>query len=216
MKSRSSSARTRFVADLHRLRDGDLSFNRFAAAHTKRVSRYASGFLHRWRPRGLRLDDLTQEAMIAIWRAVDEWDPERASLIDFVEFRLRRHLRVECERSLGWPCQGRKDRADKPPIRPLSLDSWLTYFGDPEKHTGTPRSREMDPEKSTLVADVLNLFEDFDRDVVSGVAAGAPIKTVAQRIHADDDRRKTYGLGTLEETIRKVRKTVKDAPSRIS
>lgn len=193
----------RFDEDLHRLRAGDIPFDAFSRIHRTSFVRLAHRFMRQWRPVHLEAEDLAQHAMLTAWRSVDIWEDDRGVPLEaFVNYQMGRALRVECERDLGWPSKGRKDRADREPVRPVYDHEILTLVAD----------KSTDCERLAIGRAAAELFEGLQRDAVAGVVNGAPIKTIAQRAYADPVRREAYGLTTLEKTIRLVRTHVRTAP----
>ena len=209
-----------FRASLLALRAGELSFDRFVLRHSSAFRAMAAHFVERWNPDFLTHDDLTQEALLEGWRAVDSWDPEKtADIVRYVEYQVGRKLRVECERVLGWPRKATAKRAGQTAVRPRG-------FVDGE--LGEETAREGDyartlpalkttttPEDVALGAEVVELFTGLQRDAVAGVIDGAPIRTIAQRVYADKKRRRAYGMQSLDHAIRMVRTAVRQAPKTI-
>lgn len=101
----------RWGTDLMALREGQIDFTRFAQRHAGIVRDHAK----RWVGSALGradLSDLIQEVLLVIWRAVDQWDPERAVPLDmFVRRQVRYRMLTVCgrerkkhdrDRNLGW------------------------------------------------------------------------------------------------------------------
>lgn len=85
-------AGTQYDQDLTRLRDNPDTFAEFARRHTGIVKRIAGPWVRRC-PDKIDIDDVSQEVLEAIWRAVDSWDPERGVTLPqwvrkYVRFRL--------------------------------------------------------------------------------------------------------------------------------
>ena len=183
--------------DLLELRAGALTFDTFAARHASRFRRWAGYYIDRFRPPALDREDLVQEALLEAWRSVDTWDSTRGvELSRFVEYRVGRKLRVECERVLGWPDRRRGKRA----VRPLSLS--------------LVRLDELASSSSPLVR--LELEESLRgvqgglrRDVVAGVGLGMGLHVVAAHLYDDPEKRARYGFESREDAVRRVRREVR-------
>ena len=84
--------RTKWAADLRAVRAKEMNFRAFAARHDGIVTRIAGP----WENRGGSFagrDDLKQEVLIEIWRAIVEWESERAIPLDsYVRLRIRNRL----------------------------------------------------------------------------------------------------------------------------
>ncbi len=183
-----------FAVDLQALRDGGLDFDTFATQHAGRFRRWAAHFFARWPQTALDLDDLVQEGLIEAWRAVDAWEPGRASLERFVEYRVGRKLRVELERVLGWP---KKSRGQKP-VRPLSM----SVDGINRKVTRTMVDESLPaPERLELEDTLAALDDPLTREVVAGVGLGLSIRAIAARIYADPKRRLAYRLDSDDHAL---------------
>lgn len=78
-----------FSSSLHALREGEVSFPRFAADTAVVWQRFARYLSRRWKPpAGVDEGDLAQELLVAGWAAVDRWDPERGVSIErYVTFQ---------------------------------------------------------------------------------------------------------------------------------
>ncbi len=189
--------------DLLELRLGWITFDRFTALHAGRFRRWAGYYFDRFRPHGLDVEDLVQEALLEAWRSVDTWDPTRGSefgkfieLERFVEFRVGRKLRVECERVLGWPDKRRGKRA----VRPLSLS--LTRLEELPVASRAVARVELE-EALQRVPDGLR------RDAVAGVALGMGLHVVAAHLYDDPEKRDLYGFESPEDAVRQVRREVR-------
>lgn len=183
-----------FAADLQALREGGLGFDTFAARHGGRFRRWAAHFYARWPQTSLDLDDLVQEGLIEAWRAVDAWDPEKAKLERFVEYRVGRKLRVELERVLGWP---KKSRGQKP-VRPVSLSLEAVERAVSRKLVDAT----LPPPERLELSEALEALDDpLTREVMAGVGLGLSIRAVAARIYADPARRLEYQLDSDDHAL---------------
>ena len=212
-----------FRDSLLALRAGELDFDEFASRHADNFEKMAGHFIVRWNPEYLTVDDLVQEGLLEAWRAVDSWDPTKTpSIVRYVEYQIGKRLRLECERVLGWPRKATEKRAGKDPIRSRSFER-----GEQGEETVGFQKRgrairclpalstTQTPEDAVLGTEATQTFAGLERDAVAGVVAKAPIKTIAQRIYSDPQRRREYGLSSLDETIRVVRRAIKQAPQKL-
>lgn len=187
--------------DLLELRLGWITFDVFGARHSSRFRRWAGYYFDRFRPPGLDVEDLVQEALLEAWRSVDTWDPTRGTdrfveLDRFVEFRVGRKLRVECERVLGWPDKRRGKRA----VRPLSLS--LAGIEEPATTAHALARVELEETLSRVPG-------GLRREAVTGVVLGMSLRVVAAHLYADPTKRVAYGFESREDAVRKVRCEVK-------
>ncbi len=186
-----------YETDLLELRAGVLTFDAFAARHASRFRRWAGYYIDRFRPPSLDPEDLVQEALLEAWRSVDTWDPARGvELSRFVEYRVGRKLRVECERVLGWPDKRRGNKA----VRPLSLS--LVRL---EESATTPGALA----RVELEEALLRVPEGLRREVVAGVSLGMGLHVVAAHLYDDPEKRTRYGFTSREDAVRKVRREVR-------
>jgi len=199
---------TSFDRDLGALRDGALSFDRFAHRHRARFARWAQHFFSRWPQRALDVDDLHQEALLEAWRAVDEWDPAKGvALRRFVEYRVGRKLRVELERVLGWPKKSRGQAA----VRPMSIDA------SPKVATAVEfaRRHEAEAEERAALRQVVDEETDpLTAQVLAGVGLGMGASAVAAHLWADPEARLAHRFDSQAEARRRVRRVIKAEVSR--
>lgn len=80
---RLKKVRNTFESRLHELRSGRVGFDEFARETSTTWSRLARYVLSRWpTPDAVESIDVEQELLIAAWRAVGDWDPNRGVAID--------------------------------------------------------------------------------------------------------------------------------------
>lgn len=200
-----------FAQDLGALREGRLTFARFAARHGDRFRRWAAYFYERWPQRTLDVEDLVQEALLEAWRAVDTWDPDGAAIDRYVEYQVGRKLRVELERVLGWPKKAGARRPGSPeqkPVRPLSMalpgvERAVEALG--EEATSGPFERLVVREAAESAPD------DLTRDVIAGIGSGLSARALAAYLWEDAGRRIRYRLDSREHAVRVVRRAVRQA-----
>lgn len=190
-----------YPIDLLELAAGLITFDAFAAVHASRFRRWAGYYFDRFRPTGLDVEDLVQEGLLEAWRAVDMWDPAKAGayapdLPRFVEYRVGRKMRVECERVLGWPDKRRGNKA----VRPLSL-SLLCL------EEATTDSQAL--ARAELSEALLRVPAGLRREVVAGVGLGMTLHVVAAHLYADPKKRDLYGFESREDAVRRVRREVR-------
>ncbi len=183
--------------DLLDLRRGELTFDVFTVAHARRFRRWAGYYFDRFRPPSLDVEDLSQEALLEAWRSVDTWDPTRGTELGrFVEYRVGRKLRVECERVLGWPDKRRGKRA----VRPISLS--LSRLEEPA--TASRALARVELEEA-----LRRVPHGLRRVAVAGVALGMGLDVVASHLYADREKRAAYGFESRGDAVRKVRREVR-------
>lgn len=190
-----------FQRDLESLRSGKLSFHTFTLNHRERFYRWSRYFFDRYRPRGIDIDDLVQEALLEAWRAVDSWIPSRSPIDKFVQYRVGERIDREIKRSTGWP---KKDRPKKPTIL-YNVD--ISNIGV-EAVVSSLERLELEEVVSTLELPI-------ERDVTTGVGLGAPIRVVAAYLYDDTNRRSKYKFDNRDQAIKKVRSTVKHVTKKL-
>jgi hypothetical protein len=105
-------ARSTFLA----YREGRATFDDVYRVVAEDVAAIAAYFGKRWRCRLHASADIRQEITIAIWRALDEWDPTRGVEIDaYVYFQVGRYAEKRLAKAAGWPRKGRR-----PPARAVT------------------------------------------------------------------------------------------------
>lgn len=192
----------KFQCDLRDLRAGTLSFDAFASNHRERFQRWAGYFFERYRPNGLDLDDLVQEALLEAWRAVDIWNSSKGSSIDrFVEYRVGERIDREIRRVRGWPKKGRSNPA-------VQIDSPFSIEIADNRSISPSKRLELERVASTLPSSI-------ERDVAVGVGLGASLRVVAAHLYTDPDKRLEHEFDSKDHAIRKVRKAVRTATKKL-
>ncbi len=74
-----------------------------------RMAKYMSQDVGHW---SLDSNDLTQEAMVAIVKAVDDWDPSKAPLTQHVQYRIRCALKNAIRKAVRANALPRDDDVD--------------------------------------------------------------------------------------------------------
>lgn len=210
-------SRPGFRAELLALRAGELDFNTFAEANADRFRKWASHYFHRWPQTVLDVEDLAQEGLLAAWRAVDEWDPEKADVVRFVEYQVGRKIRVELERVLGWPNKSRGKKA----VRPLSIDAAVDRAAagdDSDPVLGVLRRQDgrLTAEQREIVRDAAAAAPDaLTRDVIAGIGVGMNAHAIARHIFDDDARRARYGLASYPDALKAVKRAMRREARRL-
>ena len=191
-----------FSADLHDLRSGNLSFQSFAQRHRERFHRWSAYFFERYRPNGLDISDLVQEALLEAWRAVDLWNLNRGVSIErFVEYKVGSKIDHEIRRVRGWPKKGRS-------IPAIQIDDTAAL--------DTAVNRSLSPSKRLQLEGVARtLPTQIERDVAVGVGLGASLRVVAAHLYTDPDKRLEHEFDSRDHAVRKVRSAVKRATKRL-
>lgn len=211
-------SRPGFRAELLALRAGELDFNTFAEANAERFRKWAAHYFHRWPQTALDVEDLAQEGLVAAWRAVDEWDPEKtADVVRFVEYQVGRKIRVELERVLGWPNKSRGKKA----VRPLSIDAAVDRAAagdDSDPVLGVLRRQDdrLTAEQREIVREAAAAAPDaLTRDVIGGIGVGMNAPAIARHIFDDDARRARYGLASYPDALKAVKRAMRREARRL-
>ncbi len=109
--------------DLNALRAGLIGFEVVAQKARPMLSGYAEKVLWRyvkWGQRHIDREDIVQDMLIEMWRAVDEWDSERGTpLLKFVNYRIGAIASRSIIKACGNP---RKDRVGNPGVPVHGVD----------------------------------------------------------------------------------------------
>lgn len=191
--ARSSNPFTPHRQILTAYRAGEASWPEVADAVRVPIEKLAVWFASRYRYRGnrlLRRDDLIQEAGIALWRALDEYDPTRGTTIDaHCYWKVGNWLEKRLAKALGWP------RKDRTPVA-----SWDTGSVDVYELVGETHAVQ---ETEAMVAEVdravgcsfssavLRLVLDgVNRNEVAAEAFAMPELRLSRRWETEDDARR--------------------------
>lgn len=134
--------RARFVAfedDLLALRAGRLSFDKLARRMTPDLQARAEYYLRRyaqWGQAHVSVEDLVQDMLLAVWRAVDLFDPSRAVAIHrFVDMRVGGECEFRVRQACAYP--DAQKRSGKALPRTERIESFDVFELDSEDPTQT-------------------------------------------------------------------------------
>lgn len=191
--------------ELLALRAGTLSFDDFARSARENVLGRARYFMRRWRGQVLHdEEDLAQDALLAIWRAVDSWDPERRSrkgelvqITRYVDYHVGKALERKLRKALGWPAKGRREPAKRREV----ADIFALLPSVPGSDWTRTEARQV----------VLEMPEGLEREVALGVVDGRCLDEVAAGIYSEVPRRLAMQLDSGEHAARTVRAAARRA-----
>jgi DNA-directed RNA polymerase specialized sigma24 family protein len=196
-----------FSKDLLRLYDGSIQFEEFVKLNKKYVFTIVNNLYSMYKAKvrySLDVEDLLQEALLEVWRAVDLWIEEKGkALSSYVIARIKTRIDNCIKKSLGWP------RKDRPPVairafsyETASEDGYLPF--------------NLYVTDKALSFDVLNINkvlckvpDGINKDVFIGVYNGLDSETISKMMYADDDRRRCYEFRSSGEALKGVKKSVK-------
>lgn len=93
-------------------RTGLISFDAVAVLarpHLRERAEYFLGRYHHWNQRMLGVEDLEQEMLLALWRAIDTWDPKkRADLARYIDAKVGSAAEHRLRQACGYPNDKRK------------------------------------------------------------------------------------------------------------
>jgi hypothetical protein len=163
-----------FEGELVALRAGSITFSQVARALTPMLTARAAWFLRRWRQTLLVESDLVQEMLIAVWRAVDTFDPMRsADLPRWVDTQIGRAAEVELARAAGWP-----DKRRKPVARQAHVEDVAVLVG------GYEPSVETELDRGRLVTRLAERLTPADQSVLAALVQTGGGK-IAETMYAD-------------------------------
>jgi DNA-directed RNA polymerase specialized sigma24 family protein len=183
---------------LEGLRAGTESFDGVARVLRPALEHRAERFLRVWKWSGqaqLGPDDLVQEMLLELWRAIDRWDPVRTpNVVKYVDAQIGRAATKRLRRVAGYPDPRRRTQ----PVRQVHLE-------DLEPHVGT----EAPPEVSAYDVErrkkaLLMHLRGLDRHVLELVLDGATLDEAARRIYSDPDARLRYRMDCEADARRMV------------
>jgi DNA helicase-2/ATP-dependent DNA helicase PcrA len=193
---------------LHELRRGEVDFDVFVAAHMDGVLGRVRYFLRRWPLQDLHDEqDLVQEALLALWRAVDSWVPVYVAkrkeeqtatfcgvrfvltpITKYVDYQVGRALEKRLRKASGWPS---KDRPR--PARRVVVEDVYALLGSVPAAQG----RRVEAEEAAL-----GLDDALEREVALAVVRGSSLDEAAASIYGDASRRLQLQLDSREHAAR--------------
>lgn len=198
---------------LEALRSGGTTFDRVARAVRPALELRADRFLRLWRWSGqtsVDVEDLVQEMLVQLWRAVDAWDPTRADLVRFVDAQLGRACQRRLRHVAGYP-----DPRRSAPARQVSADAGAIVDAiDRARDENDPSAEEVLHARRRAKALVLGLA-GLDRHVVELVLEGRTLDEATRAIYADPDARIAYRMDSMGHARRMVGAAVRRATSAV-
>lgn len=189
-----------FEGELRALRAGSMPFATVARALTPMLTARAIWFLRRW-PQTLLVEvDLLQEMLIAVWRAVDSWNPARsADLPRWVDTQIGRTCELELARASGWP-----DKRRAPVARQVGVEDVAVLLG------GYDASADVELDRRRRVTMIAAQLTPEDREVLGVlVSRGVAGADAADLLYADPSVRMTRCWDSSRHARREVRAAVK-------
>jgi DNA-directed RNA polymerase specialized sigma24 family protein len=192
---------------LEALRVGTLTFDQLTRDIRPALELRAKRFLRVWMWSGqtsLDAEDLIQEMLVALWRAVDSWDPERAALVPYVDAQLGRACQRRLRQVAGYPDPRRRD-----PARQVAVDVVEALEAIEPEGVSLETIVEMRERAARLVSELKGL----ERLAVELVLEGRSIDETAMTIYADFDARLTYRMDSEGHARRMVGAAVRRVTS---
>lgn len=217
-------------AELVDLFEGRISFNEFARrpGAKKAFEAFARSIARRWTPPpGVDIDDLTQEMLIALWRKLPEYDPERSKLSKFGRWNA-------FDKAKKWNQQQRNTlrRSDKNRARvPYAFSSLSIGDDQGEERSGGAletfihANLARDPEYEVLVeaeevevtrkealGRVVAELEPRDGYLLVALAnANGDVSVASAELYSDADTRRRMRFNNYGQVRRAVRRALKRA-----
>lgn len=191
------------------LRAGTITFDEATRELRPTLEARAGWFLRNWSWSGqssIDVEDLFQEMLIELWRAVDNWDPTRADLVDFVDASTGRAAQQRLKKVAGYP----DPRRSRPMLQTyLAERSGSESTVDPLTALLDSRSVLVEKQEERIdlrrrAAEVLATLSGIDRDVVEHVLEGGSFESAAEYIYADPNKRIAYRLDASKHARQEV------------
>jgi DNA-directed RNA polymerase specialized sigma24 family protein len=175
----------------------------------------AERFLRIWRWSGqtsLGVEDLTQEMLVALWRAVDAWDPSKADLVRYIDAQLGRACQRRLRQVAGYPDPRRR----APARQVLAEPSVVVDAIDRAREGGEdmPPEEALDARRRAL--QVVDGLVGLERQVVELVLEGRSLDETTRVIYADRSARITYRMDSMGHARRMVGAAARRAASAAS
>lgn len=167
-----SDATQKFDEDLNQLREHVINYSDFARRQSDRIRRIAERW-HRHCNGLVDVDDLAQEVLESVWRAIDSFQPQRNVPLKFWVSKCMRHK-----------LQKRTGRARKlPSVQYRNIE----HYG--RRDHDAPDDFHATAEQVTRfrrrLAQVVGSVSPRDGALVHGIASGKGIECVRQEVYAD-------------------------------
>lgn len=177
---------------LHALRAGFVSFGEFESGTRRTWEKLAAYFFRRWPEQStVSEEDVKQDILLAVWRAVREWDPERG---------------VSIERYVWYAAGVAGQRAMK------RAHSYSRVHGV-RWSLPLPKREQAVPAQQARVAEVRGVLarwvgesrSSMEREVALGLLEGRTLGEVARDVYDDPVTRYEHWLMSEEEAVSRVR-----------
>lgn len=197
---------------LEALRQGRAGFDRVARDVRPALELRAERFLRLWRWSGqtsVGVEDLVQEMLLALWRAVDAWDPKRADLVRYVDAQLGRACQRRLRHVAGYP-----DPRRSAPARQVFADAehLVDAVDRSADRSGAPEPEDVLHARRRALS-LLRGLVGLERHVVELVLEGRTLDDATRVIYADPSARIAYRMDSLGHARRMVGAAVRRATS---
>jgi len=196
---------------LLRLRAGDVSFEHAARDLRHALEVRARRFSRTWSWSGqtsaqVDVDDLVQEMLLELWRAVDRWDPKRrdrtgklVTIVRYVDGQIGRAATKRLRHAAGYPDPRRKTQ----PARRVHVEDIVDVGGAElavQEDVAALRER---------AREVVARLDGIDRCVVELVVLGHTLAEAADQIYRDPDLRIAHRMDSEQDARRMVDEAAK-------
>lgn len=194
---------------LEDLRAGRATFEHVAAVIRKVLIKRADRFYRTWSWSGqasIDVEDLVQEMLIAVWRAVDSWDGDRATLVRYVDAQVGRAASKRLRATAGYPDPRRRE--------PARQSNGPTGF-DPDLLIAEHLDAESAAIAHRRATNLLTWLGGIERHVVELVLKGNSLDEVTEVIYADSAARIDYRMDSVAHARQLVGLALRRATSEI-
>lgn len=196
------------------LREGRIDFARFMLRARPHLQARAEYFIRRWPGQTLNdPDDLVQEMSIALWRAVDVWNPELSDIVRWVDSEIGRAAQYRMRRALGYPDKRRVTvPARQVDVPSRDREGELTPNDIESVCAPVPATAETTAVRAQSVKQFRGKINHrFVDAVVALVAEGCDVDEAARVIYADRDERLRLRFDRVEDAVCAARVAVRVA-----
>lgn len=196
---------------LEALRWGKVPFTRVALAVRPALELRAERFLRLWRWSGqtsIGAEDLVQEMLLCLWRAVDAWDPQKADVVRYVDAQLGRACQRRLRQVAGYPDPRRRD-----PARQVNADPSVVIDTIDRERDGVEIDAVDVLAARRRAQSVVGELAGLERLVVELVLDGRSLDETTRAIYADPHTRITYRMDSMRHARRLVGAAARRATS---
>lgn len=190
---------------LEGLRRGEVTFEAVVRGVRQALELRAERFCRLWRWSGqtsVGAEDLVQEMLIALWRAVDSWDPARADLVRYVDAQLGRACQRRLRQVAGYP-----DPRRRAPARQIHAD----VVDELERAPGVELDAVDVLDARRAAEALLHDLAGLERHVVELCLEGRSLDEMTRVIYADRAARVQYRMDSMRHARRLVGAAVRKA-----